>query len=87
MYTTTNCLQSVKLDSGETLYKDLSASNNPQQTIDSFQKKNSIQLDSLQPALPLLDLHAVPRLQFHEYVMKSLRGTLLKRGARSLYFY
>lgn len=67
MNTSTNCLASVKLDSGETLYKELSASQNPQQTIETFQKKNSIQLDSLAPALPLLDLHAVPRLQFHEY--------------------
>ena len=45
--------------------------------IENFQHENSIMLPSLLPALPFLDLHDVPRLEFNQFVMENLREKLL----------
>ena len=47
--------------------------------LESFQQDNSIVLPSLQQALPLLDLHNIPRYEFHHTVMDNLREKLLSR--------
>lgn len=47
--------------------------------LESFQQDNGILLPSLQPALPLLDLHSIPRYEFHHTVMEILREKLLSR--------
>lgn len=47
--------------------------------VESFQQDNSILLPSLQQALPLLDLHNIPRYEFHHTVMENLREKLLSR--------
>ena len=44
--------------------------------IEQFQHENGILLPSLQPALPLLDLHDVRRKEFHGYVLNNLREKL-----------
>ncbi|CAD6189647.1 unnamed protein product [Caenorhabditis auriculariae] len=40
--------------------------------IEKFQKENEIQMDQLRPALQLLDLHKIPRLEFHELAVNEL---------------
>lgn len=47
--------------------------------LESFQQDNSILLPSLQQALPLLDLHNIPRYEFHHTVMENLREKLQSR--------
>ena len=47
--------------------------------LETFQQDNSILLPSLQQALPLLDLHSIPRYEFHHTVMENLREKLLSR--------
>ncbi|KAG2465320.1 NELFB factor, partial [Polypterus senegalus] len=45
------------------------------------QTENGILLPSLQSALPFLDLHGTPRLEFHQSVFDELREKLLERVA------
>ncbi|ESN96950.1 hypothetical protein HELRODRAFT_193409 [Helobdella robusta] len=40
---------------------------------------NGILLPSLQPALPLLDLHKVPRLEFHQSVLDEMKERMISR--------
>lgn len=47
--------------------------------LESFQQDNGILLPSLHPALPLVDLHSIPRYEFHHTVMENLREKLLTR--------
>ena len=47
--------------------------------VETFQQDNSILLPSLQQALPLLDLHNIPRYEFHHTVIENLREKLLSR--------
>lgn len=47
--------------------------------LESFQQDNGILLPSLSPALPLLDLHSIPRHEFHLTVMENLREKMLSR--------
>jgi negative elongation factor B len=47
--------------------------------LESFQQDNGILLPSLQQALPLSDLHNIPRYEFHHTVMENLREKLMSR--------
>ncbi|RXM98417.1 Negative elongation factor B [Acipenser ruthenus] len=47
----------------------------------SKQSENGILLPSLRSALPFLDLHGTPRLEFHQSVFDELREKLLERVA------
>ena len=44
-----------------------------------LQTENGVLLPSLQSALPFLDLHGTPRLEFHQSVFDELRDKLLER--------
>ena len=48
-------------------------------TIAEFERVNRINLDSLAPALPLLDLHSVSRSEFHHSVFDQLKLVLERR--------
>ncbi|KAJ6217679.1 hypothetical protein RDWZM_008836 [Blomia tropicalis] len=61
------------------LRETLANCQNPMDEIREFQDKNGIILPSLQPMLPLLDLHGVRRLEFHFSVMEELRTKLIGR--------
>lgn len=43
--------------------------------------ENGILLPTLQSALPFLDLHGTPRLEFHQSVFDELRENLMERVA------
>lgn len=43
--------------------------------------ENGILLPTLQSALPFLDLHGTPRLEFHQSVFDELRDKLMERVA------
>lgn len=47
------------------------------QAIETFQLENGILLPSLRPMLPLLDLHGVRRLDFHNSILEELREKLI----------
>ena len=51
----------------------------PLKAISDFQEENSILLPTLKPALPLLDLHNVHRLDFHQSVADELKEKITKR--------
>ncbi|XP_071499892.1 negative elongation factor B-like [Diadema setosum] len=51
----------------------------PLQAIEDFQSENGILLPTLQPALPLLDLHNIRRFEFHHSIMEELREKLISR--------
>jgi negative elongation factor B len=46
-----------------------------------FQIENGILLPSLRPMLPLLDLHGIKRLDFHNSVLEDLRERLIQQVA------
>lgn len=48
-------------------------------TLAVLQTENGVLLPSLQYALPFLDLHGTPRLEFHQSVFDELREKLLER--------
>ena len=48
-------------------------------TIGEFERVNRINLNSLAPALPLLDLHSVCRYEFHQSVFDQLKLVLERR--------
>ncbi|XP_065067620.1 negative elongation factor B-like [Rhopilema esculentum] len=51
----------------------------PSEFINAFQQENCVLLPSLHPALHLLDLQNVPRVNFHQSLLEELRDKLLKR--------
>lgn len=57
----------------------LTTCNDPIEAITTFQMQNSIHCPSLAPALKLLDLHNVRRLEYHETVSAELRERLLSK--------
>nr|CAG4640717.1 EOG090X0363 [Eulimnadia texana] len=63
------------------LRESLTSCSDPLQAIEEFQVENGILLPSLRPMMPLLDLHGVKRLDFHNSVMESLREKLLSQIA------
>lgn len=50
--------------------------NDPIKAIEEFQLEKGILLPSLRPMLPLLDLHGVKRLEFHQSVLHELKEKL-----------
>lgn len=56
--------------------KKILEANDPIRAIEEFQLEKGIMLPSLRPMLPLLDLHGVRRLEFHQSVLEELKGRL-----------
>ncbi|XP_072095988.1 negative elongation factor B isoform X1 [Mobula birostris] len=74
-------LQELGVASGDDLKETLTNCTEPLRAIDQFQVENGILLPSLQSALPFLDLHSIPRLEFHQSVFDELREKLLDKIA------
>lgn len=51
----------------------------PSDFISAFQQENCVLLPSLHPALHLLDLQNVPRVNFHQTLLEELRDKLMKK--------
>ncbi|XP_008636539.1 PREDICTED: negative elongation factor B [Corvus brachyrhynchos] len=72
-------LQELGVANGEDLKETLKNCTEPLKAIEQFQTENGVLLPSLQYALPFLDLHGTPRLEFHQSVFDELREKLLER--------
>ncbi|NXF91393.1 NELFB factor, partial [Eubucco bourcierii] len=72
-------LQELGVANGEDLKETLTNCTEPLKAIEQFQIENGVLLPSLQSALPFLDLHGTPRLEFHQSVFDELREKLLER--------
>jgi len=72
-------LASVGVDGRNDLYHALVTTSDPMTAIAEFQKVNSILIPSLQPALQLLELHDIKRLEFHRSCFKLLKDVLIKQ--------
>ncbi|NWH37724.1 NELFB factor, partial [Chloropsis hardwickii] len=72
-------LQELGVANGEDLIFFLTNCTEPLKAIEQFQTENGVLLPSLQYALPFLDLHGTPRLEFHQSVFDELREKLLER--------
>lgn len=71
-------LEKVGASGSEALRLTLVTCTDPIATINEWQAANSVRLDSLESALPLLDLHQIRRVDFHQSVVNELRGKLLE---------
>lgn len=74
-------LPELGISNGEDLKETLTNCTEPLKAIDQFQVENGILLPTLQSALPFLDLHGTPRLEFHQSVFDELREKLMERVA------
>ncbi|CAL8248423.1 unnamed protein product [Merluccius merluccius] len=74
-------LPELGISNGEDLKETLTNCTEPLKAIDQFQTENGILLPTLQSALPFLDLHGTPRLDFHQSVFDELRDNLTERVA------
>ncbi|XP_054592711.1 negative elongation factor B isoform X2 [Nothobranchius furzeri] len=74
-------LPELGIANGEDLKETLTNCTEPLKAIDQFQMENGILLPTLQSALPFLDLHGTPRLEFHQSVFDELRDKLMERVA------
>ncbi|KAK7933269.1 hypothetical protein WMY93_004165 [Mugilogobius chulae] len=74
-------LPELGISNGEDLKETLTNCTEPLKAIDQFQMENGILLPTLQSALPFLDLHGTPRLEFHQSVFDELRDNLMERVA------
>uniref|UniRef100_A0A669DBC8 Negative elongation factor complex member B n=2 Tax=Oreochromis TaxID=8139 RepID=A0A669DBC8_ORENI len=72
-------LPELGISNGEDLKETLTNCTEPLKAIDQFQMENGILLPTLQSALPFLDLHGTPRLEFHQSVFDELREKLMER--------
>ncbi|XP_002735387.1 negative elongation factor B-like [Saccoglossus kowalevskii] len=72
-------LEEVGIAGGDYLREALTNCTDPLAAIEEFQVENGILLPTLQPALPLLDLHEIHRYEFHQSVLEQLRDKLLER--------
>ncbi|KAG8447461.1 hypothetical protein GDO86_014812 [Hymenochirus boettgeri] len=72
-------LTELGVANGEELKETLTNCTEPLKAIEQFQIENGVLLPSLQSALPFLDLHSIPRLEFHQTVFEELREKLLER--------
>lgn len=75
-------LESAEIPGPEYLREALTNCSDPLKAIEEFQVENGILLPSLKPMLPLLDLHGVARLEFHQSVMEELRQKLVEQIGR-----
>ncbi|TNM90182.1 hypothetical protein fugu_004416 [Takifugu bimaculatus] len=74
-------LPELGISNGDDLKETLTNCPDPLKAIDQFQMENGILLPTLQSALPFLDLHGTPRLEFHQSVFDELRENLMERVA------
>ncbi|XP_014826483.1 PREDICTED: negative elongation factor B [Poecilia mexicana] len=74
-------LPELGIANGEDLKETLTNCTEPLKAIDQFQMENGILLPTLQSALPFLDLHGTPRLEFHQSVFDELREKLMEQVA------
>jgi len=72
-------LSEVGLSDASHLRALLNDTSDPLGSIAEFERVNRINLDSLAPALPLLDLHSVCRYEFHQGVFDQLKLVLERR--------
>lgn len=74
-----SALSEVDISDANHLRSLLNQTNDPLRQIADFEKANRINLVSLNPALPLLDLHNVSRNEFHQSVFDQLKLVLERR--------
>lgn len=72
-------LEAIGLQNNQHLKSALINCDDPLKAISDFQEENSIQLPTLKPALNLLDLHTIKRLDFHLSIAEELKENLMKR--------
>jgi negative elongation factor B len=72
-------LQALGLQNNQHLKTSLISCDDPLKAISDFQEENSIHLTTLKPALNLLDLHGLKRLDFHLSIAEELKENLVKR--------
>lgn len=72
-------LQALGLQNNQHLKNSLISCDDPLKAISDFQEENSIHLPTLKPALNLLDLHGLKRLDFHLSIADELKEHLIKR--------
>eukprot|EP00096_Caligus_rogercresseyi_P011921 TRINITY_DN4840_c0_g1_i1.p1 TRINITY_DN4840_c0_g1~~TRINITY_DN4840_c0_g1_i1.p1 ORF type:complete len:616 (+),score=211.95 TRINITY_DN4840_c0_g1_i1:27-1850(+) len=70
-------LEEIGVPGREYLREALTSCTDPLKAIEDFQVENGILLPSLRPMLPLLDLHGIKRLDFHNSVLEDLRERLI----------
>lgn len=70
-------LEELKVPGQAYLRDALTQCTDPLKAIETFQLENGILLPSLRPMLPLLDLHGVRRLDFHNSILEELRDKLI----------
>ncbi|XP_065353208.1 negative elongation factor B [Cloeon dipterum] len=79
MSSSTGGLEEIGIPGPAFLRESLTSCSDPLKAIETFQKENGILLNSLRPMLPLLDLHEVQRLDFHNSVLEELREKLISQ--------
>ncbi|VDK88042.1 unnamed protein product [Litomosoides sigmodontis] len=72
-------LENQNIDGSRRLQHLLMTCSDPIDTIKDFQKRNSIKLEALNPALRLLDLHNIRRTEFHEEAVNNISELLLAK--------
>ena len=70
-------LEEIGIPGRDYLKEALTSCTDPLKAIEDFQVENGILLPSLRPMLPLLDLHGIKRLDFHNSVLEDLRDKLI----------
>ncbi len=74
-------LEEIGIPGRDFLREALTSCTDPLKAIEDFQIENGILLPSLRPMLPLLDLHGIKRLDFHNSVLEDLRERLVAQIA------
>jgi negative elongation factor B len=72
-------LEEIGIPGREYLREALTSCTDPLKAIEDFQVENGVLLPSLRPMLPLLDLHGIKRLDFHNSVLEDLRDKLISQ--------
>ena len=72
-------LEEIGIPGREYLREALTSCTDPLKAIEDFQVENGILLPSLRPMLPLLDLHGIKRIDFHNSVLEDLRDKLISQ--------
>ena len=70
-------LEEIGIPGRDYLREALTSCTDPLKAIEDFQVENGILLPSLRPMLPLLDLHGIKRIDFHNSVLEDLRDKLI----------
>ena len=72
-------LDAIGLQDNQHLKNSLINCEDPLKAISDFQDENSILLPTLKPALNILDLHNIKRLDFHMSICDELKEKLMRR--------